>query len=43
MGLFSMRERVSLVDGTFDVLAESGAGTHVRAIVPIPADTRARA
>jgi signal transduction histidine kinase len=41
MGLFSMRERVSLVDGTFDVLAEAGAGTHVRAIVPIPTDTRA--
>ena len=36
MGLFTMRERVSLVDGTFEIQSDS-RGTTVAATVPIPA------
>ena len=39
MGLFSMRERVSLVDGTFEVTSAPGAGTRVRAAIAIPTQT----
>jgi signal transduction histidine kinase len=35
MGLFTMRERVSLVDGTFEVRSDSN-GTTVAAIIPLP-------
>jgi signal transduction histidine kinase len=35
MGLFTMRERVSLVDGTFEIRSDS-RGTTVAATVPIP-------
>jgi signal transduction histidine kinase len=37
MGLFSMRERVSLVDGQLDVVSSLGAGTRVVARVPVAA------
>ena len=37
MGLFSMRERVSLVDGQLDVVSSLGAGTRVVARVPLAA------
>ena len=35
MGLFSMRERVSLVDGQLDVISAPGSGTRVVARVPL--------
>lgn len=35
MGLFAMRERVSLVDGSFRVDSKPGHGTTVRAAVPM--------
>jgi len=35
-GLFSMEERVSLVDGTFDVESAPGDGTRVIVSVPLP-------
>ena len=35
MGLFTMRERVTLVDGTFDIRTAVGNGTTVLASVPI--------
>lgn len=35
MGLFSMRERVSLVDGQLDVISSPGSGTRVVARVPL--------
>ena len=35
MGLFTMRERVTLVDGQFMVTSQPGTGTRVRAIVPL--------
>jgi len=35
MGLFSMRERVSLVDGHLDVSSAPGAGTRVLATIPL--------
>jgi signal transduction histidine kinase len=35
MGLFTMRERVSLVDGTFEVRSDSN-GTTVAAVIPLP-------
>jgi signal transduction histidine kinase len=35
MGLFTMRERVALVGGTFDVRSKPGSGTHVVAVVPL--------
>jgi signal transduction histidine kinase len=36
MGLFTMRERVSLVDGTFEIRSDS-RGTTVGATIPLPA------
>jgi signal transduction histidine kinase len=36
MGLFTMRERVSLVDGTFEIQSDS-RGTTVAATVPVTA------
>jgi signal transduction histidine kinase len=35
MGLFTMRERTSLVDGELDVITAPGRGTTVRARVPV--------
>ena len=34
MGLFTMRERVSLVDGTFEIRS-GDAGTTVAAVIPL--------
>ena len=38
-GLIGMRERVSLVDGTFSVDSAAGAGTTVRCRIPVPRST----
>ena len=35
MGLFSMRERVALVNGTLTVTSTEGRGTRVHATVPV--------
>jgi signal transduction histidine kinase len=35
LGIFSMRERVALVDGAFDLVSGPGMGTRVRATVPV--------
>ena len=35
LGIFSMRERVALVDGVFDIVSGPGMGTRVRATVPV--------
>jgi signal transduction histidine kinase len=35
LGIFSMRERVALVDGVFDLVSGPGMGTRVRATVPV--------
>jgi signal transduction histidine kinase len=35
MGLFTMRERVALAGGRFDVSSAPGSGTHVTATVPL--------
>lgn len=35
MGLFTMRERVSLVNGQFEVLSHLGSGTRIVARIPI--------
>ena len=35
LGIFSMRERVALVGGTFELVSRPGSGTTVRASVPI--------
>lgn len=35
MGLFSMRERVALVDGNMEIASMPGAGTRIRAQVPL--------
>ena len=35
MGLFSMRERVSLVDGQLEIVSSAGAGTQVTASIPL--------
>jgi signal transduction histidine kinase len=37
LGIFSMRERVALVDGAFDLTSGPGMGTRVRATVPLEA------
>ena len=37
MGLFTMQERVSLVDGTFQIVSRAGAGSTVIATVPLGA------
>ncbi|HEY7942951.1 MAG TPA: sensor histidine kinase [Casimicrobiaceae bacterium] len=40
MGLFSMQERMALVDGHWQVISAPGAGTHVIATVPlVPQET----
>ena len=36
MGLFAMNERVLLVDGSFDIRTQPGAGTQVSARIPTP-------
>jgi signal transduction histidine kinase len=38
VGLSSMRERVELVGGTFEIRSEEGVGTTIRARVPLPDD-----
>lgn len=35
LGLFTMRERLSLVDGSLDIRSRAGAGTRVVAVVPL--------
>jgi len=40
MGLFTMRERVALAGGRFDIHSTPGAGTRVRAAVPLDDDFR---
>jgi signal transduction histidine kinase len=35
MGLFAMRERAALVDGSFEIDSAPGRGTRVLATVPI--------
>ena len=35
LGIFSMRERVALVDGVFELVSGPGMGTRVRATVPV--------
>ena len=35
LGIFSMRERVTLVDGTFSLVSRPGKGTRIRATVPL--------
>ena len=35
LGIFSMRERVALVDGSFDLVSGPGMGTRIRATVPL--------
>jgi signal transduction histidine kinase len=37
LGIFSMRERVALVDGSFELVSRPGAGTCVRATIPVGA------
>jgi PAS domain S-box-containing protein len=39
LGLISMRERLRLVNGTFSVLSDPGAGTTVTAIIPLESDS----
>ena len=39
LGIFSMRERVALVDGMFDLVSGPGMGTRVRATVPVAGDS----
>ena len=34
LGIFTMRERLSLVDGSLDIQSHAGAGTRVSAVVP---------
>ena len=43
LGLFTMRERVSLVDGTLEITSRPGAGTRVRVAVPRHDHTEPRA
>lgn len=42
MGLFSMRERASLVGGAFTIRSKTGGGTIVRATVPTETDNHER-
>jgi signal transduction histidine kinase len=35
LGIFSMRERVALMDGVFDLVSGPGMGTRIRATVPV--------
>lgn len=39
MGLFTMRERVALAGGRFDIQSKPGAGTRIRAAVPLDEDS----
>ncbi|HEY5085826.1 MAG TPA: sensor histidine kinase [Gemmatimonadaceae bacterium] len=36
IGLFTMRERVALLDGEFHIISRSGGGTSISASVPLP-------
>jgi signal transduction histidine kinase len=36
LGLLSMRERVMMLDGQFNVVTEAGRGTRVYAVIPLP-------
>jgi signal transduction histidine kinase len=36
LGLISMRERIHLVGGQFDISSKPGAGTKIQARVPLP-------
>lgn len=38
LGLLGMRERVIMVNGTFHVESASGAGTTLKAVIPLPAE-----
>jgi two-component system, NarL family, sensor histidine kinase UhpB len=38
LGLISMRERIGLLDGQFNIVTEPGAGTRVYALVPVKGD-----
>lgn len=40
IGLFSMHKRMTLVDGKLEITSREGAGTRVRATVPLPAAPR---
>jgi two-component system sensor histidine kinase DegS len=40
LGLTSMRERVEVLGGTFQVQSQPGSGTHVTATIPIPRTRR---
>jgi len=35
MGLFSMRERAALVNGSLEIVSSAGAGTRVIASIPL--------
>jgi signal transduction histidine kinase len=35
MGLFTMRERVALAGGTFEILSKLGEGTRITAVLPL--------
>jgi len=41
LGLLSMAERISLVNGTFSIDSHPNAGTRIRARVPLPGQTKA--
>ena len=41
LGILGMRERAELLGGTFSISSREGAGTEVRAVIPIPAPTQA--
>ena len=43
LGLFTMRERLALVDGVLAITSRAGAGTRVRAVVPLDAASAADA
>jgi signal transduction histidine kinase len=43
MGLFTMRERMGLVEGTLEITSHAGAGTLLRATVPIHPEPPVRA
>jgi len=40
VGIASMRERVKLLDGTFELITEPGKGTMVRALIPVRQEAR---